>query len=102
MSQYFTPFRIDEASTATNTAKCQTLGLSANVTATSAAFTSRRILITNGASPAFIAFGNAPSVTINTGFQLPANASMIFNFKSGDKVAAIAAAGSAISIVDLD
>ncbi len=102
MSQYYTPFRIDGATTATNAAKCQTIGLTANTTATSSAFTSRRILITNGASPAFIAFGNAPTVTINTGFQLPANAAMIFNFKSGDKVAAIAGAGSAISILDLD
>ena len=102
MSQYFTPFQIDEASTATNTAKCQTLGLTANTTATSAAINGRRILITNGASPAFIAFGNAPSVVVNGGFQLPANAAMTFNFKSGDKVAAIAGSASAITIVDLD
>lgn len=102
MTQYYTPFRIDEATTSTNTAKCQTIALTANVTATSTAITGRRILITNGASPAFLAFGNAPTVVINGGFQLPANADMIFNFKSGDKVAAIAGNGSAISIVDLD
>ena len=102
MTQYYTPFRIDEASTSTNTAKCQTLGLTANTTATSTAISARRVLITNGASPAFIAFGSAPIVVINGGFQLPANAAMIFNFKSGDKIAAIAGAGSAISIVDLD
>jgi len=102
MSQYLTPFRIDEATTTTNTAKCQTVALTANVTATSSAFTSRRILITNGATPAFVAFGGTPTVTINTGFQIPANACLTFNFKSGDKVAAIAGSGSAISIVDLD
>ena len=102
MTQYYTPFRIDEATTTTNTARCQTLALTANVTATSQAFTSRRILITNGANPAFIAFGGTPTVVINGGFQLPANAQMIFNFKSGDKVAAIAGSNSAISIVDLD
>lgn len=102
MSQYYTPFRIDEDSTSTNTAKCQTVALTANVTATSAVITGRRILITNGASPAFLAFGAAPTVVVNGGFQLPANADMIFNFKSGDKVAAIAGAGSAICIVDLD
>lgn len=102
MSQYYTPFRIDEATTTTNTAKCQTVALTANTTATSAAVTARRILITNGASPAFIAFGGTPTVTINTGFQLPANAAMVFNFKSGDKVAAISGSGSAISILDLD
>ena len=102
MSQYYTPFRIDEANTATNAVKYQTVALTANTTATSAAITARRILITNGASPAFIAFGNAPTVVVNGGFQISANASMIFNFKIGDKVAAIAGAGSAISILDLD
>ena len=53
-------------------------------------------------NPAFIAFGNAPSVVINGGFQLPANSAMTFNFKSGDKVAVIAGSASAITIVDLD
>ena len=102
MSQYYTPFRIDESSTSTNAAKYQTIGLTANTVSTSTALTSRRILITNGASPVFVAFGTAPVTGINTGFQIPANAQMIFNFKSGDKVAAVAGAGSAISIIDLD
>lgn len=102
MTQYYTPFRIDGASTTTNATKYQTLALSNGVVSTSTAITARRISITNGASPVFIAFGTAPVTGINTGFQIPANAHMIFNFKSGDKVAAIAAAGSAISIIDLD
>lgn len=102
MSQYITPFAIDQVSTTTNVSKCQTIGLTANTMATSQAFTARRILITNGASVAFVAFGPNPSVAINTGFQLPANSAIMFNFKTGDKVAVIAGAGSAVSIVDLD
>lgn len=102
MSQYYTPFRIDEASTTTNTVKYQTITLTSGAVSTSSAITSRRILITNGASPAFVAFGNAPVTSTTTGFLVPANADMIFNFKSGDKVAAIAGANSALSIVDLD
>ncbi len=102
MSQYYTPFRIDETSTSTNTTRFQTVALTANTVSTSTAVTSRRILITNGASPVFVAFGNAPVTAVNSGFQIPANAQMIFNFKSGDKIAAIAGSNSAISIVDLD
>ena len=102
MSQYYTPFRIDESSTGTNSAKYQTISLTANTVSTSTTLSSRRILITNGASPVFVAFGNAPVTAINSGFQIPANGDMIFNFKSGDKVAAISGANSAISIIDLD
>jgi hypothetical protein len=101
MSQYYT---ITTITTGTNTGtnKYQTVALTANTVSTSTAVTSRRIMITNGASPAFVAFGAAPSSTLSTGFQLPANSEMIFNFRSGDKVAAISASNSAISILDLD
>jgi hypothetical protein len=102
MSQYYTPFRIDEASAATNTAKYQTVALGVGTVSTSTSLTSRRILITTGAYPVFVAFGTAPVTAVNSGFQIPANAQMIFNFKTGDKVAAISASASAISIIDLD
>lgn len=102
MSQYYTPFKIDSASTTTNEAFFQTLALTANNVSTSTAVTSRRILITNGASPAFVAFGPAPVTSLTTGFLVPANAEMIFNFKSGDKVAVVSASNSAVSILDLD
>ena len=102
MSQYFTPFKIDEASTATNTVKYQTLTLTSGAVSTSTAITARRIAITNGATPAFVAFGSAPVVSTGTGLLVPDNACLTFNFKSGDKVAVVAGANSAISIVDLD
>jgi hypothetical protein len=102
MSQYFSPFRIDEASTATNTVKYQTVALTAGAVSSSTAVTARRIAITNGASPVFVAFGATPVVSTSTGFQIPANTCMVFNFKIGDKVAAVSASNSAISILDLD
>lgn len=102
MSQYFTPFRIDEASTATNTVKYQTVTLTAGAVSTSTEITSRRIAISNGATPTFIAFGATPVVSTSTGLLVPANACLTFNFKSGDKVALISASNSAVSIIDLD
>ena len=102
MSQYFSPFRIDEDSTATNTVKYQTLTLTSGAVSTSTAVTARRIAITNGATPAFVAFGATPVVSTTTGFMIPANAYMTFNFKSGDKVAIVASANSSVSIIDLD
>jgi hypothetical protein len=41
-------------------------------------------------------------VTTANGFIVPANTTMIFNFKSGNKVAAAAVAASSMSILDLD
>lgn len=102
MSQYYTPFKIDSTSTTTNEAFFQTLALSSGVVSTSTAITSRRILITNGASPAYVAFGPAPVTSTTAGFLVPANAEMIFNFKSGDKVAVVSASNSVVSILDLD
>jgi hypothetical protein len=101
MSQYYTITTITTGTT-TGTSKFQTVALTANTLATSASVAARRILITNGAAPTFVAFGAAPTATLTTGFQLPANSEMIFNFRSGDKIAAISASNSAISILDLD
>lgn len=102
MSQYYTPFQINSSSTTTNEVLFQTLALTAGAVSTSTAVNSRRILITNAASPAFVAFGPAPVTSTSTGFLVPADAQMIFNFKSGDKVAAVSASNSSISILDLD
>lgn len=102
MTQYYTPFRIDGSTTATNAVKYQTLTLTSGAVSTSTSVTARRIAITNGLTPVFVAFGSTPVVSTTTGFQIPANTCMIFNFKIGDRVAAIAGANSAISIIDLD
>lgn len=102
MSQYYTPFNIASSSTTTNEAYFETLALTANTVSTSTAKTARRILITNGASPAFVAFGPAPVTSTTAGFLVPAGAQMIFNFKSGDKVAVVSASNSSVSILDLD
>ena len=102
MSQYITPFRIDQASTFTNAVKYQTIALGSGTVSTSTVISSRRILITTGAAPVFVAFGSAPVTAVNSGFQVPANSALTFNFKSGDKVAAISASASAISIIDQD
>jgi len=101
MSQYYT---ITTITTGTNTGtnKYQTMALAANAVSTSTAVTARRILITNGTTPTFVAFGATPAVSTTTGFQLPGNSEMIFNFRSGDKIAAISASNSTISILDLD
>jgi hypothetical protein len=102
MSQYYTPFRIDESSTGTNSAKYQTISLTANTVSTSTTLSSRRILITTGAAPVFVAFGADPVTSVTTGFQVPASSQMIFNFKNGDKIAAVSGSNGAISIIDLD
>jgi hypothetical protein len=101
MSQYYT---ITTITTGTNTGtnKYQTMALTANTVSTSTAVTARRILITNGATPTFVAFGATPTASVTTGFQLPANSEMIFNFRSGDRVAAISASNNTVSILDLD
>lgn len=95
MSQYLTPFSIDD-----NSAKFQTLAVSGS-SAASTAITARRILITTGTLPVFVAFGAAPTATTSS-FQIPANTIMAFNFKTGDKVAAIASNSTSISILDQD
>lgn len=102
MSQYYTPFNINDSSTTTNSAYYQNVSLTANNVSTSTAITARRILITNGTAPTFVAFGPAPVVSLTTGFQLPANSAMIFNFESGNKVAAVSGSNILISILDLD
>ena len=102
MSQYYTPFNINDSSTTTNSAYYQNVSLTGSTVSTSTAITARRILITNGAAPTFVAFGPAPVVSATSGFQLPANSAMIFNFESGNKVAAISGSNNLISILDLD
>ena len=102
MSQYYTPFKIDDTSTTTNAAFYQNVVLASNTVNTSTVITARRIMITTGVAPVFVAFGPAPVVSATTGFQVPASSAMIFNFESGCKVAAISASASVISILDLD
>lgn len=98
MSQYYTITTL--ATTGTN--KYQTIALTSGQVSTSTAITARRILITNGTTPAYVAFGSNPITSTTAGFLIPSNANMIFNFKSGDKVAVVAGASSGISILDLD
>lgn len=97
MSQYYTIQTIE----GTDTVKFQTLATSSTVSVSNA-FTSRRILITTGNLAHYVQFGTAPGVTTANGFIVPANTTMIFNFKSGNKVAAAAVAASSMSILDLD
>lgn len=97
MSQYYTIQTIDGL----DTTKFQTLQTTTTATVSSA-FAGRRILITTGNTAHSVQFGLAPSVTTSNGFVIPANTQMIFNFRSGNKVAAAAVAASQLSIVDLD
>jgi hypothetical protein len=97
MSQYYTIQTIDGA----DTIKFQTIATSSTASVSSA-FASRRILITTGNVAHSVQFGSAPGVTTANGFVIPANTSMIFNFKSGNKVAVAAIAASQCSILDLD
>lgn len=99
MSQYVTPYRIDEAS-GTDSSKHQTISTS-NTSVASNAIEARRILITTGPVTTFIKFGSAPTAAA-TDYVVPANSQMIFNFKSGNKVAVFTASQSYTSIVDLD
>lgn len=96
MSQYFTIHSITD-----NSAKFQTLATSSTSTLSSA-ITGRRIAITTGNLAHSVQFGASPAVTTANGFVIPANTVMIFNFKSGNKVAAAAIGASQMSIVDLD
>jgi hypothetical protein len=99
MSQYFTPFEINEAA-GTDTAKYQTISTN-NASVASTAIESRRILITTGTATTFINFGSTPTAAV-TNYVVPANSQMIFNFKSGNKVAVFTATQSYTSILDLD
>lgn len=72
---------------------------------TSTAINASQILINVGgpSSTAFVylAFGTNPTAS-TSGFVVPSNSSMLFNFTPGDKVSVLASAGSGvISIVPL-
>lgn len=95
MSQYLTPFSIDN-----NTANFQTIAVS-GTSAQSTAITARRILITTNTLAVFVKFGSNPTATTSD-FLVPANTTMYFNFKTGDKVAVISSAATSISILDQD
>lgn len=95
MSQYFTPFALDDDS-----AKFQTISTN-NSSVQSSAITARRILITTGTQPSYIEFGSNPTASV-ADFVVPANSQMIFNFKSGNKVAVFTTSQSYTSILDLD
>lgn len=95
MSQYFTPYTLDS-----NTAKYQTISTN-GASVASTAITARRILITTGTQATYIDFGAAPTAALTT-FVVPANSQMIFNFKSGNKVAVFTVTQSYTSILDLD
>lgn len=97
MSQYYTIQTIDGA----DTIKFQTIATSSTASVSSA-FASRRVLITTGNVAHSVQFGSAPGVTTANGFVIPANTQMVFNFKSGNKVAVAAIAASQCSILDLD
>ena len=96
MSQYYTIQSLDGL----DTTNYQTLSTN-NTISTSTAITSRRILITTGAQTTFIEFGTAPNAGV-TKYVVPANTQMIFNFKSGNKVAVFTTSQSYTSILDLD
>jgi hypothetical protein len=96
MSQYFTIQTLDGV----DAVKFQTISTN-NASVQSAAITSRRILITTGTQPSYIEFGTNPTASV-ADFVVPANSQMIFNFKSGNKVAVYTASQSYTSILDLD
>lgn len=95
MSQYFTPFSLDDDS-----AKFQTISTN-NASVQSTAITARRILVTTGSQTTFVEFGANPTASV-VDFVVPANTQMIFNFKSGNKVAVFTSSQSYTSILDLD
>lgn len=96
MSQYFTIQTLD----GTDAVRFQTISTN-NASVQSTAITARRILITTGTQPTYIEFGTNPSAGV-ADFVVPANSQMIFNFKSGNKVAVYTATQSYTSILDLD
>jgi len=96
MSQYFTIQTLD----GTDAVRFQTISTN-NASVQSTAITARRILITTGTQPTYIEFGANPTASV-ADFVVPANSQMIFNFKSGNKVAVYTATQSYTSILDLD
>ena len=96
MSQYYTIQLLD----GTDATKYQTISTN-NTSVVSSAITARRILITTGSQTTYIEFGTSPSAGV-TKYVVPANSQMIFNFKSGNKVAVYTATQSYTSILDLD
>lgn len=95
MSQYYTPYSLDDDS-----AKFQTISTNGS-SVQSTAITARRILITTGSQTTFVEFGANPTASA-VDFVVPANSQMIFNFKTGNKVAVYTASQSYTSITDLD
>ena len=95
MSQYFTPHSLTDDS-----AKYQTISTN-NTSVQSSAITGRRIMITTGIQATYIEFGTNPSAGV-TKYVVPANSQMIFNFKTGNRVAVFTATQSYTSILDLD
>jgi len=96
MSQYITIHDLGTGNSA-----YQTISTSAT-SQQSAAITARRIMMTTGNLTHYVQFGTSPVVTTGNGFVIPSNTSMLFNFRTGDKVAVVATAASSCSIVDLD
>ena len=95
MSQYLTPFSISD-----NSANFQTIAVS-GTSAQSTAIAARRIVITTNTLAVFVKFGTNPTATTSD-YLVPANTTMYFNFKTGDKVAVISSSSTSISIVDQD
>jgi len=95
MSQYFTPYALNDDS-----ANFQTISTNGS-SVQSTAITARRILITTGSQTTFVEFGTNPTASV-VDFVIPANSQMIFNFKTGNKVAVYTANQSYTSILDLD
>ena len=96
MSQYYTIQLLD----GTDATKYQTISTN-NTSVVSSAITARRILITTGSQTTYIEFGTNPTASV-ADYVVPANSQMIFNFKSGNKVAVYTATQSYTSILDLD
>ena len=95
MSQYFTPYSLSDDS-----AKYQTISTN-NTSVQSTAITARRIMITTGVQATYVDFGANPTASVAK-YVIPANSQMIFNFKTGNKVAVFTATQSYTSILDLD
>lgn len=82
------------------TKKYQTLATSTGSSQSTAVLASRILLVS--AADHFVEFGDNPTAA-TTGFVIPANAPMQFNFVGGQKVAARTHSGNGhLSIVDLD
>jgi len=91
--------------TTTGTSRYQNVVVGNVAATTSTAINASRILINVGgpSSTAFVylAFGTSPTAS-TSGFVVPSNSSMQFNFIPGDKVSVLGSAGSGvISIVPL-